>query len=219
MDIRGARPAPRDPGQPITPTSLYDDDRYSASHRPFGAHGPFNPNYDRTLSSVGMGIPNAPSHDIPPPPLPPPRFVPVAGPQPTHDDFYNRQRKQSYNDSFFGGSSESVYGSFGQSWKSRPAQDEVPDYTRRESNTTLTGRDEGYSSLSSLASSVYVHLYVVVPSPPVCLTCAFPVRKDPSFACMTSTRFLLATLTTISNSRNWMRRGRLTIGRHLVAQL
>ncbi|ROW00653.1 hypothetical protein VSDG_03203 [Cytospora chrysosperma] len=149
MDIRGARPAPPDPG---TPTGRYDDDRYASSLRPFGAHGPFNPNYEQTHSPGGVGIPNASSHHVPPP-LPPPRYVPgVAGPQPpSHDDFYNRQRKPSYNESVFGGRSESVYGSLGQSW--RPAQDECADYRRRESNTTLTGRDEGYSSLSSYASS------------------------------------------------------------------
>ncbi|ROV92201.1 hypothetical protein VMCG_09292 [Cytospora schulzeri] len=149
MDIRGARPAPPDPG---TPTGRYDDNRYASSLRPFGAHGPFNPNYEQTLSPGGVGIPNAASHHAPPP-LPPPRYVPgVAGPQPPpHDDFHNRQRKQSYTESVFGGRSDSVYGSLGQSW--RPAQDETPDYRRRESNTTLTGRDEGYSSLSSYASS------------------------------------------------------------------
>ncbi|KUI58300.1 hypothetical protein VP1G_05594 [Cytospora mali] len=153
MDIRGARPVVPDPGQPMTPTSIYDDDRYSSSRRPFGAHGPFNPNFDKTLSPGGVGIPNAPSHDIPPPPLPPPRFVPVTGLQPHHEDYYShQQRKQSYTESVFGGRSDSVYGSSGQSWKSRPAQDEVPNYRQRESNTTPTGRDEGYSSYASSGS-------------------------------------------------------------------
>lgn len=98
-----------------------------------------------------MGIPNAPSHENPPPALPPPRFVPVEGPQAHHNDFFERQRKESYNESFFGGR-ESGY----SSWKSRATPDEF-DYRRRESNTTLTGKDEGYSSLSSYASSTYVY--------------------------------------------------------------
>lgn len=144
MDIRGARP----PGPPTI--SIYDDDRYGSSQR-FGSHGPFNPSFDRTFSPGGMGIPNAPSHENPPPALPPPRFVPVDGPQAHHHDFFERQRKESYNESFFGGRSESSgYGSWG---KSRNTPDEFADYRRRESNTTLTGKDEGYSSLSSYASS------------------------------------------------------------------
>jgi hypothetical protein len=146
MDIRGARP----PGPPTI--SIYDDDRYGSSQRAFGSHGPFNPSFDRTFSPGGMGIPNAPSHENAPPALPPPRFVPVDGPQAHHNDFFERQRKESYNDSFFGGRSESGYGS----WKSRATPDEFSDYRRRESNTTLTGKDEGYSSLSSYASSTYV---------------------------------------------------------------
>lgn len=101
-----------------------------------------------------MGIPHA-SHDGPPPPLPPPRFVPVEGPQPSHEEFYDRQRKNSYSESlkFFGARSESNYGSYGIGYKSRTPQEEVPDYRRRESATTLTDKDEGYSSLSSYASS------------------------------------------------------------------
>lgn len=142
MDIRGARP----PGPPTI--SIYDDDRYGSSQRAFGSHGPFNPNFDRTFSPGGMGIPNAPSHENPPPALPPPRFVPVEGPQAHHNDFFERQRKESYNESFFGGR-ESGYGS----WKSTRATPDEFDFRRRESNTTLTGKDEGYSSLSSYASS------------------------------------------------------------------
>lgn len=145
MDIiRGAR-APRD-----TITPLHDDDR-----RPSGA---FNSGYNRSFSGP-LGIPGVPSQDGPPPPLPPPRFVPVEGPQPDHNDFYDRQRRESYveSSSFFGGRSESNYGSFGlQSWKSRTAQDDGPEYARRDSTATMTGRDEGYASLSSYASSGYV---------------------------------------------------------------
>lgn len=101
-----------------------------------------------------MGIPHGPQ-DGPPPPLPPPRFVPVDGPQSNHEDLFERKRKESYSESlkFFGGRSESNYGSYGHSWKSRTPQEEVPDYRRRESATTLTDKDEGYSSLSSYASS------------------------------------------------------------------
>lgn len=146
MDIRGVRPVPRDTGPPTI--AIHGDDR----SRPFGIRGPFSPAYDRSMSGP-MGIPDAPSHDGPPPPLPPPRFVPVDGPQPDHSDFFDRQRKQSYSESFFGGRSESNYGSFGHSWASRAGQDDTPDYRRRESTSTLTGKDEGYSSLSSYASS------------------------------------------------------------------
>lgn len=146
MDIRGARPSPRDHCPPTI--SIHDDDR-----RHFGAHGPFSTGFERSLSGP-LGIPHA-SHDAPPPPLPPPRFVPVDGPQPSHEDLYERQRKESYSESlkFFGGRSESNYGSYGHSWRSRTAQEDLPDYRRRESATTLTDKDEGYSSLSSYASS------------------------------------------------------------------
>lgn len=148
MDIRGARP----PGPPTI--SIYDDDRFGSNQRPFGSHGPFNPSFDRTFSPGGIGIPNAPSHENAPPALPPPRFVPVDGPQAHHNDFFERQRKESYvnSESFFGGRSENGYGS----WKSRATPDDFADYRRRESNTTLTGKDEGYSSLSSYTSSMYV---------------------------------------------------------------
>lgn len=102
-----------------------------------------------------MGIPNADAHDGPPPPLPPPRFVPIAGPQADRTDFYDRKRRESYSESLnhFGGRSESNYGSFGQSWKTRAEQDDIPDFKRRDSAATPTVRDEGYSSLSSYASS------------------------------------------------------------------
>lgn len=146
MDIR--RPVPRDPGPPTI--AIHNDD-----HRPFGARGPFSSGLDRSLSGP-MGIPSAPSQDGPPPPLPPPRFVPVDGPQADHSGFFERQRKQSYSESFFGGRSESNYGSFGHSWRSRTAQEDDPDYRRRESASTPTGRDEGYSSLSSYTSSGWV---------------------------------------------------------------
>lgn len=147
MDIinRGAR-VPRDSGPPPI---LNDDDR-----RPSGA---FNtPGYNRSLSGP-LGIPGAPTNDGPPPPLPPPRFIPVEGPQPDHNDYLDRQRRESYaeSSSYFGGRSESNYGSYGpQSWKSRAAsQDDGPEYARRDSAATISGRDEGYASLSSYASS------------------------------------------------------------------
>ncbi|CAN8104501.1 unnamed protein product [Discula destructiva] len=147
MDIIRSARAPRESGPPTIP--MYDD----ADRRPSGAFG--NPGYDRTLSGP-LGIPGAPSHDGPPPPLPPPRFVPVEGPQPDHNDFFDRQRRESYveSTSFFGGRSDSNYGSFGpQSWKSRVGQDDGQEYARRDSTATMTGRDEGYASLSSYASS------------------------------------------------------------------
>lgn len=126
---------------------IHDDAR-----RPFGVtRGPFSAGFTSSMSSP-MRTPDASSHNAVPPPLPPPRFVPVDGPQPDHSDFFER-RKQSCSESFFGGRSESNYGSFGQSWASRAAQEDTPDYKRRASSSTLTGKDEGYSSLSSHASS------------------------------------------------------------------
>lgn len=140
------RTAARDPGPPQI--AIHGDER----SRSFGIRGPFSPSYDRSMSGP-LGIPDAPSHDGPPPPLPPPRFVPVDGPQADHTDFFERQRKQSCTESLFGGRSESIYGSLGHSWASRGGQEDTPDYRRRESSTTLTAKDEGYSSLSSYASS------------------------------------------------------------------
>lgn len=143
MDIRGARAAPRDSGPPII--SIHGDDR-----RPFGAFGP------GPFASGPLVIPGASSHDGPPPPLPPPRFVHVDGPQSDHSEFYDRQRRESYIETsgFFGGRSESNYGSYGpQSWQSRAVQDDYSEHGRRDSSSTMTGRDEGYSSLSSYASS------------------------------------------------------------------
>lgn len=60
---------------------------------------------------------------------------------------------------YFGGRSESNYGSPGLNWRSMPTHDEEPDYKRRESIPTPIGRDEGYSSLSSYASSGFVVSY------------------------------------------------------------
>lgn len=66
-----------------------------------------------------------------------------------------------------------------------------------------------------------VHLHVMSPRPPVCLTEAFPVREKehPAFAYMTSTRFppAPAYLTTINNSKSLTRKGLWTTGRRLAA--
>lgn len=145
MDIRGAR-VPRESGpHPISPD---DDER-----RPSGAF--INLINSRALSGP-LGIPGAPTHDGPPPPLPPPRFVPTGGPQPDHQELFDRQRRESAveSSSFFGGRSDSNYGSSGPlSWKSRATHEDGPEYARRDSTATTTGRDEGYASLSSYASS------------------------------------------------------------------
>lgn len=138
-------PRPRDHGG--LPTILYNDDHYpssprgfNSSHRPAGFSSRFSP----TLSGA-MSIPNAPSYDEAPPPLPPPRFVPVEGPQPDHSNYL---RREEYNDS--------VYGSLGESLRSSGSMyDDRSGYKSRDHSAPVRGRDEGYASLSSFASSRY----------------------------------------------------------------
>lgn len=135
------------------PTILCNDGRghypssprdFGSSHRP-GGFSSFSP----TLSNA-MPIRHEDPYLDAPPPLPPPRFVPVEGPQPDHKDFF---RREEYT--------ESNYGSLGESLVSNGSlYEDRFGYKSRDHSAPMRVRDEGYASLSSaFASSRYFLLH------------------------------------------------------------
>ncbi|KAL8343593.1 hypothetical protein RB601_004217 [Gaeumannomyces tritici] len=85
-----------------------------------------------------MSIPNSRNFDEPPPPLPPPRFVPIDGPTGDHPQYPEPYTR--HNPSMSAGSG---YGSMAESVKREPGR--WPPIKAE--------RDEGYGSFSSMASS------------------------------------------------------------------
>ncbi|KAL8403962.1 hypothetical protein RB594_009009 [Gaeumannomyces avenae] len=96
-------------------------------------------NFSPPLStSIPMSIPNSRNFNEPPPPLPPPRFVPIDGPTGDHPQYPEPYTR--HNPSMSAGSG---YGSMVESVKREPGR--WPPIKAE--------RDEGYGSFSSMASS------------------------------------------------------------------
>lgn len=128
---------------PIYIESSNHFDRFRNSGRPHAYASRFSP----TLASIPMSIPESRQSiedDHAPPPLPPPRFVPLGGPPPhAYPESLNRH---SRNPS--GGSWKTEASSFGS--PRRSLERERPDNRRRTSDRTIKPeRDEGYHSFDT----------------------------------------------------------------------
>ncbi|KAK6845330.1 c2h2 finger domain containing protein [Apiospora arundinis] len=123
---------------PRAPPPIYIDDRTRGNSG--RGHSSYPSAFSPTLASNPMSIPNnrpRTENDIAPPPLPPPRYVPVDGPsleitrQPPRDNFEGSFK----------------LGSRGFESPGHSLDTDGPNYMRRESLKSI--KDEGYHSLAS----------------------------------------------------------------------
>ncbi|CAK7270839.1 hypothetical protein SEPCBS57363_004311 [Sporothrix epigloea] len=92
-----ARCTPRDQGSPGLPP-VYKDSSMSSRTYHDESRIPFTATLSTATSSTPIAIPNLPRDYRPPPPLPPPRVVPIDGPMSAAADEYRRRERELAED-------------------------------------------------------------------------------------------------------------------------